>query len=270
MVRRLISTYITGFKIIQIKSDEERIDTEIKVSVKEIVRKKFVGTEILSESPGELTLQILLSYSELSINDALKRMAAITASMHRDAAQVLISGDAALAKEVIEMEDEVDRFNLYIIRLLKMATSNPQMLDEIGIENSSMCLSYRLIAKAIERTADHAVNITRNRLSKIHFSEEQILNNLVQLSESALKIFESAVETVFIMSYSDAENVIISAEEVGKMSDEVALVIDEDGSGRGYTQLRLIMESIIRISEYAKDIAESVLNMTVSDFVVEV
>jgi phosphate uptake regulator len=269
VVRRLISTYITGYNIIQIKSHDKRIDTDVKVSVKEIVRKKLVGTEILSESPEELTLQILLSYSELPINDALKRMAAMTASMHRDAIQALRSGDARLAKEVIEGDDEVNRFNLYIIRLLKLATSNPQLLDEIGIANSGMCLGYRLIAKAVERTADHAVNIARNRLSMKDFSEDQVLDDLGQISEAALRLFEAAVETVFMNSYAEAENIIMSAEEARRMSDEVALVINNAESTKDYPQIRLIMESIIRTSEYAKDIAEIVLNMTISDVVVE-
>jgi hypothetical protein len=35
-------------------------------------------------------------------------------------------------------------------------------------------------------------------------------------------------------------------------------------------QLRLIVESIMRTSEYGADIAETVLNMTVSDVVTEV
>lgn len=270
VVRRLISTYIMGYNIIQIKSCDERIDTDVKVSVKETARKKLVGTEILSESPEELTLQILLSYSELPINDALKRMAAMTASMHRDAIQALRSGDARLAKEVIGGDDEVDRFNLYIIRLLKLATSHPQLLDEIGVANSGMCLGYRLIVKAVERTADHAVKIARNRLSMKDFGEDQVFDDLGRIGESALRLFEAAVETVFMSSYVEAENVIMSAEEARGMSDEVALVISKAESVKDYPQIRLIMESIIRTSEYAKDIAETVLNMTISDVVVDV
>ena len=73
------------YNIIQLRSSHKRLDSSQRFSVKDFTRKKLVGTEILADLPQDLTLQVLLSYAELSVKDALRRMSVIAASMHRDA-----------------------------------------------------------------------------------------------------------------------------------------------------------------------------------------
>ena len=165
IVRRVVSAYLIGNNIIQLKSTHQRIDSAIRFAVKDFTRKKLVGTEILSDIPNELTLQVLLSYSELSVKDALRRMSIIAASMHRDAMAALTTDSPRLAREIISMDDEVDRFSFYIIRLLKSAVMDGHILKESGLNSPRECLGYRLIIKSIERMADHAVNIAENRLT---------------------------------------------------------------------------------------------------------
>ena len=74
-----------------------------------------MGTEIISETSNGIKLQTLLSYPELSVENVLRRMCLVTASMHDDAIQALKELNKKLAKEVIQLDDEVDRFSLYII-----------------------------------------------------------------------------------------------------------------------------------------------------------
>ncbi|RLI09159.1 PhoU family transcriptional regulator, partial [Candidatus Bathyarchaeota archaeon] len=77
LVRRVVSAYLIGYNIIQIRNPSKRIDLVQRYTVKDFTRKKLVGTEILSDLPRELTLQVLLSYAELSVKDALRRMSII-------------------------------------------------------------------------------------------------------------------------------------------------------------------------------------------------
>jgi phosphate uptake regulator len=270
VVRRLVSSYINGYNIIQIRSTEKRIDLESRFAIKDFVRKKLVGTEILSDLPNELTLQILLSYSELSVKDALRRMSIIAASMHRDAVQTLSIDNPRIAKEVVNMDDEVDRFSFYVIRLLNVAAMDAHVLKESGIKTPRQCLSYRLITKSVERMADHATNIAQNRLA-LHLVpiNDEILIELNRISLSAIKVFEASIEALFDEEYSEADEVLEAAEETRGMEDEVIHKIVKLAPVEDVPQLRLIVESIMRTSEYGTDIAETVLNMTVSDAVTE-
>ena len=53
--------------------------------MKIFVRRMLVGTEIVTDTSSQLMLQVLLSYPELTIQSALRRMSIITTSMHKDA-----------------------------------------------------------------------------------------------------------------------------------------------------------------------------------------
>ena len=271
IVRRIVSAYVMGYYIIQLRSTQKRIDSEQRFTVKDFTRKKLVGTEILSDLPQELTLQVLLSYSELSVKDALRRMSVIAASMHRDSIMALGTEDTHLAREIVSMDDEVDRFNLYIIRLLKVAVSDSYVLKESGLRSQRECLGYRLITKSVERMADHAVNIAQNRLElTLSTPNPEILAELQKLSDIALEVFETSMEAVFEEDYMEADRVLEKAQQARGMEAEVIHQIVKHAPPEEVPALRLIVESILRTAEYGTDIAEVVLNMTVKDAITEI
>ena len=270
IVRRVVSAYLIGYNIIQLRTSHQRIDSGQRFAVKDFTRKKLVGTEILSDLPQDLTLQVLLSYTELSVKDALRRMSVIAAAMHRDAITALDPEEATLAREIIAMDDEVDRFNLYIIRLLKVAVTDGHILKESGLKSPRECIGYRLITKSVERMADHAVNIAQNRLElTLSIVNPEVLQKLQKLSEFALEIFESAMDAVFDEDYAEADKVLIKAQQIRQQEKEVLYKIVKHAPPEEVPALRMIVESILRTAEYGTDIAETVLNMTVRDAVIE-
>jgi phosphate uptake regulator len=116
---KIVSLYLVGYNIIKIKTKDERITSLQRNLIKDLTRKKLVGTEIISDSSNEMKLQVLLSYPELSVENALRRMCLIAISMHEDATRALRELNKKLAQDVVALDDEVDRFSLYIIRQLK-------------------------------------------------------------------------------------------------------------------------------------------------------
>jgi phosphate uptake regulator len=270
IVRKVVSAYLMGYNILQLRSNQQRLSSGIKFQVKDFTRKKLVGTEILSDLPHDLTLQVLLSYAELSVKDALRRMSVIAAAMHRDAIVALGMDETHLAREVVAMDDEVDRFNLYIVRLLKVAVTDGHILKESRLRSPRDCLGYRLITKSVERMADHAVNIAQNRLAlTLTTVDGEILDELTRLSEFALEIFENAMDSVFDEDYSEADEVLEMEVRTRELEAEVLHKILKQAQPDEIPALRLIIESISRTAEYGADIAETVLNMTVKDAVIE-
>ncbi|TFH17048.1 phosphate uptake regulator PhoU [Candidatus Bathyarchaeota archaeon] len=270
IVRRVVSAYLMGYNIIQLRSNHQRLDSSQRFNVKDFTRKKLVGTEILADLPQDLTLQVLLSYAELSVKDALRRMSVIAASMHRDAIIALGTEDLTLAREIVAMDDEVDRFNLYIIRLLKVAVVDAHVLKESGLKSPRECLGYRLITKSVERMADHAVNIAHNRLElTLSTLDNELLTEMKRLSDFALEIFEGSMEAVFDENYKAADKVLNLAQRTRNMEAEMLQMIVKHAPPEEVPALRLIVESILRTAEYGADIAETVLNMTVKDAVIE-
>ena len=263
VMRKAISVYLVGYSVLHIRAQgQQPLAVRLRNYMKNFARSYLVGTEIVIDSPTDLTLQVLLNYQELSVKSALRRMAIIAASMHREAVDCLANLDYSAAKAVIETDREVNRFSLYIVRLLKLAVQNPRTVKEIGLNNPRECLGYRLIAKSVERTADHSTKIAENVLFLKNPVNPKLLESINRLSILAISMFESAVEALFRRDYNLAESVIEKIPQIHKLEKESVLAsnaveIEEIPS------VRLLIESIRRTAEYASDISEVVLNLNV-------
>ena len=267
IIRKTVSTYLVGYNIMHIKAkDEQQLSSKQRTALKIFARDMLVGTEIVTDTPAELTLQVLLSYPELSVQSALRRMSIIAASMHKDAMTALQNLDHSLAKDVVNGDNEVDRFNLYIVRQLKMAIQNPRIIQEIGLSNARDCLGYRLVTKSVERTADHAVKIAENVLLLKERLDKRTLENITKMSSLAISMFEDSIESLYKRDFDLAESSIEKIRSILTMEKEAVLAsqsisIDEAAN------LRLIIESVRRTAEYGADIAEIVLNLTVESVI---
>jgi phosphate uptake regulator len=263
VIRKIVSAYLVGYNMIHIRVEkQQQLSSKQRDKIRNFARQLLVGTEILTDTPAELTLQVLLSYPELSIQSALRRMCIIASSMHKDAVSSLRDFDKQLAESVIATDDEVDRFNLYVIRQLKMAIQNPRIIKEIGLTNARDCLGYRVVTKSVERTADHAVNIAENVLLLEEPVDKTRMKHVEEMSSLAVSMFETAVESLFRLDFNLAETVIEKTKDITTLIKE-AVLSSQKTSSEEIANIRLMVESLKRTAEYASDIAEIVLNLTV-------
>jgi phosphate uptake regulator len=267
VMRKIVALYLVGYNLIKIKTKAERITSLHRSFVKDLTRQKLVGTEIISDSPTEMVLQVLLSYPELSVESALRRMCFIAASMHEDAMQALKDLNRELARDVIALDDEVDRFSLYIIRQLKAAVQSERVLKDIGLSNPRDCLGYRVIAKSVERIADHAVKIAENVLSLHTKIDQPILRKMSEMSSFARSVFDDSIRSLYIKDYSLADDVVAKAKTIASMENEAVEAMSKKVEAIEMSSARIIMESIRRTAEYASDIAEIVLNLNVNQII---
>jgi phosphate uptake regulator len=264
IMRTAISAYLSGYNIlhIRVKGQKAPLSSKLRNHLKNFARNYLVGTEIVIDSPTELTLQVLLNYPELTVQNALSRMSIIASSMHKEAIEALKKLDYSSSKAVIETDREVNRFGLYIVRLLKLAVSNQRIVKEIGLVNQRDCLGYRLIAKSVERTADHATKIAENTLMLEEPVFQETLDKIDQLSGLANSMFENSMEALFKHDFNLAESVIEKLSQIHKLEKE-AVLSSQNAKVEEIVNLRLLIESVRRTAEYASDISEVVLNLNV-------
>ena len=94
----------------------------------------------------------ILAADEVELPVDFAAMGEFAGQMIRTALQALLDGDARLAESVREMDDEIDRMNRRAHNdLLKLIEEKPQYTQQ--------ALSGILVAKNLERIADHASNI---------------------------------------------------------------------------------------------------------------
>jgi phosphate transport system protein len=110
------------------------------------------------ERMGDLAVDIAERVQELSTEPPIKpyidipRMAGAARGMVKDALDAFVRGDAALARAVIDRDDEVDALTVQIFNELMIF-----MVQDPPIIPRAARITY--VAKYLERLADHATNI---------------------------------------------------------------------------------------------------------------
>jgi phosphate uptake regulator len=264
VIRTFIAHYLNGFDIIRLKF-RPNSSPDVRAQVKSAIRKQLIGVEIIEESADEIATQCLPGYVDLPLKKALSRMSVITSSMQFDAVNAFLKDDTAMAREIVDRDDEVDRFYHFIIRQLALALSNRMMIQEIGLQHARDCLGYRMIVKSIERIADHAGRVAETTLMLTKKPLPPEASDIIQkLGTMSNQVYEDAMKSLFTMNGKLANETIAKSGQVVDYEEKgtehiYGLRLDT----KSVVALRLAMESLRRIGEYSTDICEIVINMMV-------
>ena len=264
--RKIIALYLNGYKTIQITTKGMKILSEHSRLIKDLVRRSMIGTEIVESDSESITIQILTRLPELTFDVALKRMHLMTSNMHREAIEAIKKYDVEYGEEVALMDDEVDRFSLYIMRTLMMAIQNANVLYDVGLEQPSDCLNFRTVISRIERVADHAALIAKRVRFLKEPLEPKILKEIESLSNDALACFENSILALVKKDHILADKVASNIVQLVDKEKEFMYGIKES---KNSTAIKFILEDIRRTAEYSSDIIEVVINETIHNIIAE-
>jgi phosphate uptake regulator len=263
LLRHFISFYLAGYDTIRITLG--RSDGALRGFIREGIRRKLVGVEIIEESSGGILTQCLSGYVDLPLKKALERMAIIAGGMLTDSVAVLQGGGKEMATEVIERDDEVDRFYHFLLRQLNIAVRDRSVIQEIGLTSTRDCLGYRLVVKSVERVADHAAGIAAQAES-LQSLPESAVKKVLDMTAISRKVFDSSISALLRLDGKTAEEAIAKTKEVvqleGKISGEV---LAPRMTGAQVASAKLMLEGIRRAAEYGSDIAEVAIDLTVAE-----
>ena len=263
LLRHFISYYLAGYDTIRITLG--RGDSSLRGFIREGIRRKLVGVEIIEESSGTILAQCLSGYVELPLKKAFERMAIIAGGMLTDSVEVLRGPNRELAKEVIDRDDEVDRFYHFLLRQLNIAVRDRSVIQEIGLTSTRDCLGYRLAVKSAERVADHAAAIAGQAESLTALSEASA-KRVQEMATMSRKVFDSSISSLLRLDGKLAEEAIARTKDVIRMEEKVSGdILAPRMSGAQVASTKLMLESIRRAAEYGSDIAEIAIDLTVAE-----
>ncbi|HYT44161.1 MAG TPA: phosphate uptake regulator PhoU, partial [Methylomirabilota bacterium] len=256
------------------RSNTGRINPSQRAALRGVVRMNLVGTEIIADASDLITIQILISIPELSVNTAVRRMFLISTAMHSDAIASLGEQNHELARTIIKSDDEVDRFGLYILRNLVIATQNERIVQEIGLRNRSDCLSYRVAVRSIERVADDAAGIADKSLKITARVPKELFQKIDKMSKLSITLLTDAVEALLRRDYYLADSIVGKVDAIRSLENVTILFLDKEKNSATMTDhesaivnLKLILEDIRRTAEHASDVAEAAMNQTISEVI---
>lgn len=263
LLRHFISYYLAGYDTIRIVLG--RSDSGLKGFIRDGIRRKLVGVEIIEESSGGILTQCLSGYVDLPLKKALERMAIIAGGMLTDSVAVLQGGGKGMAQEVVDRDDEVDRFYHFLLRQLNIAVRDRSVIQEIGLTSTRDCLGYRLVVKSAERVADHAAGIASQAENLLTLSEPAV-KKVSDMAALSRRVFDGSIQALIRLDGKMAEEAIAKTKDVvqmeGKLSGEI---LAPRMTGAQVASAKLMLEGIRRVAEYGSDIAEVAIDLTVAE-----
>jgi phosphate uptake regulator len=256
LLRKLIGSYISGFAFIEVRFRPEQGPFVRRVA-REFCR-MVIGPEVIEETRNSVVIQDLSDTAELSAEKCLRRMHMTVRAMIEDALGALRSGDEALARDVAQRDQDVDRLYWMVAKQYHMAhTAPPGSSSESSIAGLH---NQRLIAKLLERVGDHAERIARAvpELGEKGL-EPRILKELDMAASSAIGILDQAFHALVTGDIDEANEAVDARAPHQKLVDALSHHVAAK-KGEELLALAAIVDSLGRAAGYATDIAEIAIN----------
>jgi phosphate uptake regulator len=255
LLRQLIGAYIAGFTRVEVRFKQNE-----GPSVRRVVRdfsRMVIGPEILEETRTSIVLQDLSNPGELSAERCVRRMYLSVRSMHEDAMEVLRRRDAALAKDVAQRGEDIDRLHWMVEKQSSLAQlAGPSGAAEwrgTGIHN------FRLVAKLLERIGDHTERIAAAAIGMRGDLGTRLLRDLNGASAAALEILDRAFKALMARDIEAANDAVDRTMGLERQADALTHRV-AGHKGEDLLALGAIVDSIRRTGGYAADIAEIAIN----------
>ncbi len=256
LFRKFIGAYLAGYGVIEINS-KEKLSPIIRQTIRRMIH-NVIGPEIIDETSNSVKVKDLLDSSDLSLVQGLKRMYIITRGMTKDAIAALKTNDPELAEDVESRDDEVDKFYWMIAKQYNLVMNDMFFADKMGVKPREV-LGYLLVARSIERIADHAKKLAY--YSKNIKKPVPITDKIEAASEKILKAFDDSIIAFNRNKFEHANNVVNKSRDLAKLTEELTQdILGLKMEAIELVSLGYIVDSLERTRAYILDIAETSIN----------
>jgi len=263
IIRRVIGCYLNGYDTIRLKS-KNIFTVQQQSSIRRIVRSLYM--RIIESAANSVVFQTLLDESMASVRSGIERMHIITSSMGQDVLKAMKEWDEDLALSVVSLEEDVDQFMYFLLRLIRSAAIRPTLANQLELDMID-CLDSQTLVHRIEQVADHTTNIANSIISMFEermFMPKDAYPVLIESAEVAYDAYTRAVDAYLSKNVEDANDIIDLQDKIEELGQSITPLpySGESGAKEVLCHICVIRDSIKRISEYAADIAELTIDRT--------
>ena len=266
--RLLVANYLVGNDNVVLMTKKEPISPELLKNVREVIS-KLRGFEIIEQRPNFIVLQCMMDATKFSMENLVGRILALILSMADYVRKAFEEGNKEYLKEIIFLENELDRIYWFGVRQLLMVQKNRALAKFVGIESALHILGNRTILKVLELAGDYLEEIARD-LEKIDWS---ILDEYVEFRNSFADLINGIEDIIgdTLRAYNGLDIFLANSilrriseleTKVRELTDKVMERIEDVKTGS------FIIKSLTRFLDMAKSIGvvcEIVINRAMED-----
>ena len=253
--RIVIGCFLNGYNDIVLNSGSI-FSVQQQQAIRNVVKSLYL--RILSSQASSVTLRTRMNESMANLYDGVERMHLITMSMCNDVLKAMKNWDLELARSVVALEEDVDQFMFYLLRLIRSASFDPALANRLDIDMLD-CLDYQTLVDLIERVADNVYHTAYNLVQIEEYRDdvpEELWKKLIETAEASFRAYETAIDVFKERSVEACDIIIDEQYRLSQLARSITPFPDISVVEPFFYPLFVIRDRVIRIGDYASDIAE--------------
>ena len=257
LARSVESAYIAGCEEVRV---EGMLDNDQRRGIRDAVT-GLVGIEVHEEDESSIVARTMLDVGDLSPEQTLVQMQLTALSMHEDALNAVLEGNAQKGRRVARQDDDVDRLFGLICREFQRSLVNVDVPMEDGDLTK---FEYYTAARQLERIADHAEKVAEVAERADSTPPEEVAERFDSLGERSRDLVTRSVEGLLEVEDADLGGIIVDAENFVEDAEALDRELYEREAEDGYL-FGTVLDSLVRTSEYGVNVAEAGLQVEMRD-----
>ena len=261
ITQKIIGPFLNGYSGVTLIS-EKIFSIPQRKAIRNIAGRLYM--RIMESDSKGVYLQTLADESRASLEQAIQRMHLISHSMCEDICTALKNRNVALAKSVFSLDDDVDHFSFFLLRLLRKAAQDAALANELRIDPLD-CMDHQTLVYRIEHAADYTADIARH-IIMLDGSKQKIPDDVLDLmviaATESVDLYVKAVNAFFSKDVPFSVEIMKKQQGIEKLDQEIAskAFTGKQKNAELVCAICSIRDNIKRIADCAANIAEISIN----------
>jgi phosphate uptake regulator len=220
ITQKVLGAFLNGYGGIMLTSENIFTVPQIK-AIRNMAGRLYM--RVMEADAKCVYIQSLMDESKASLEQAVQRMHLISRSMCEGAFMSLKNKDVALAKSTFSLDDDVDHFAFFIVRILRNAAQNPHLANELHIDPLD-CMDHQMLVSRIEHASDYAADITRHIIMLNGANQtipDDVLALMINAGTEVAELYVKAVEAFFSKDVNAAVGIMKHRQKMDKLDVEI-------------------------------------------------
>ncbi|MCW3997242.1 MAG: phosphate uptake regulator PhoU [Candidatus Bathyarchaeota archaeon] len=261
ITQKIIGSFLAGYTGITLISEKIFSIIQMK-AIRKIAMTLYM--RIMESNSKGVYIQTIADESKASLDQAIQRMYMISRSMCEDVFISLKDNNLELARAVFSLDEDVDHFSFFIIRLLRNAAQNPALANEFRIDPLD-CMDHQNLIYRLEHASDYSSDIARHIVMLAGTKQkipDDVLSLMVTAGNEACELYIDAVNAFFLKDVPFSVDIMKRQSRIEKLDTEIAskAFVGKQKNAELVCAICSIRDNIKRIADCAAIIAEIAVN----------
>jgi phosphate uptake regulator len=261
ITQKILGAFLNGYSGIMLTSDKIFTVPQTK-AIRNMASRLYM--RVMEADSKCVYIQSLTDESKASLEQAIQRMHLISRSMCEDTVKALKTNDIDLAKSVFSLDEDVDHFAFFILRILRNAAQDPVLANELHVDPLD-CMDHETLVHRMEYASDYAADIVRHIIMLNGTGQripEDVLTLLITEGKEVSELYVKAVAAFFSKDVTASVDILKYRQKIEKFDVDIAskAFTGAQKSAELVCAICSIRDNIKRISHCAFSIAEIAVN----------